>query len=120
MRSSLAAYDEAGFNYDEVRGINWMAAIAENATLQPQDLGAFFGGTFTLPVCFRRVVGPKDNPPPVHNRPLQVYPCMCGADPGPQLKGNETDAFRNASNLVNLKQYKEWCSKDLNRDGSSW
>lgn len=117
MLSSIAAYDEAGFHYEETRSTSWMYAMTTNATMNPADQGVHFGGVFTIPVCFNRMVNSGDAPPPVDNRVKQMYPCLCGAGATSNLQGNETQEFRNATGLADLKQYTEWCSKDLNREG---
>lgn len=117
MLSSIAAYDEAGFHYEDIRALSWMSAMMLNSSVTPQTLGVRFDGAFTIPVCYNRMVKSDDTSPPVNERTKQMYPCLCGADPTSNLQGNETQEFRNATGLANLKQFTDWCSKDMNREG---
>lgn len=146
MRSSLAAYDEALFDYEDIRADSWMMAVQSgmsNITANnpnpsvadittpgpdnytPQSLGPTFGGAFTIPVCYYvgnkapKTVVPNRNrsPPPVHDRPKQWYPCWCGPVGGPNGQGSETDGFRNATGLANFDAYNKWCNGGQNEDG---
>ncbi|KAI9770880.1 MAG: hypothetical protein M1839_003000 [Geoglossum umbratile] len=105
IKSSVKAYQAAGFDYTKVRQDRWATAMMQNGPDSPQQQGVKFEGVFTIPVCYdssgRSIT-------PVRTDDGRRFPCRCG---------DETAAFATAAGFFqDVYSAGKYCNFCLNNE----